>query len=332
MARRSCWCCTKRSKRQKNGTWSTKQTKMHLLLSERPKTTEIERKSSWKPNGAPGRDLGTIFTSSNKQSPLLHQGSRENDRPGRYRTKSRMATLFCGYCRTNWHTPEWSGVERKWETKRWKMSRLNKTFKERITFTNYNNKRTGHGHGSRVQSRLLTSDTQTHVAMAHQLALDGAMQSNPTWNEYNSPRNRRFNPECRPTRTRLSICNFRFPQGGRWFSPNILYTHRSVAPGLQRPRSPIIPNRDQSSCFNHNLQPIPPRNNSVFQRPQKRNERPNTLTRAKQGTFPKTINMGGSSTVQFPESDYSVNIFTNFGPLNYHGLQKSETAALPSKI
>ena len=60
------------------------------------------------------------------------------------------------------------------------MSRLKKTFKERITFTNYYNKRTGHGHGSRVQSRLLTSDTQTHVAMAHQLALDGAMQSNPT--------------------------------------------------------------------------------------------------------------------------------------------------------
>ena len=92
----------------------------------------------------------------------------------------------------------------------------------RITFTNDYNKRTRPGHGSRFQSRLPNSDIQKHMAVAHQPALVGAMQSNPTWIRYDRPPPRNFNSERRPTNTRFGSGNQRFSQEGEDFFATIL--------------------------------------------------------------------------------------------------------------
>ena len=53
----------------------------------------------------------------------------------------------------------------------------------RIPITNDCNKGTGPGHISGFHPRLPNFETQKQMAVAHQLTLAGAMQSNPTWNE-----------------------------------------------------------------------------------------------------------------------------------------------------
>ena len=146
------------------------------------------------------------------------------------------------------------------------------------------------------------------MAVAHQLALAGAMQATPSSNQFDRSQNKNFNPERRSTNTRFSSGNQRFSQEVRRPSPNNSNSLRSISPGLQRARSPFNFNRDQHNLFNRNIQPLPPRNHSVFQRQQQnRNERPNTPTQSYEQRFPKTNNMGRSNTVQFLETDYSVN-------------------------
>ena len=230
-------------------------------------------------------------------------------------TGRRMATRFCSYCRTNGHTPNW--CRKKMRDEEIKKVQNESNPERRITFTNDYNKRTGPGHGSRFQTRLPDSEIRKHMAMAHQLALAGAMQSNPARNQYDRPQRRNFNPERRPMNTRFSPGNQRFSQEGRRPFLNNSNNSRSVSPGPQRARSPFSFNRDQPNSFNRNIQPLPPRNNSVFNRPQNRNERPNTPTQTYEQRFPRTNDMGRHNTVQFLETDYSVNSVADIRPLNY---------------
>ena len=230
-------------------------------------------------------------------------------------TGRRMATRFCSYCRTNGHTPNW--CRKKMRDEEIKKVQNESNPERRITFTNDYNKRTGPGHGSRFQTRLPDSEIRKHMAVAHQLALAGAMQSNPARNQYDRPQRRNFNPERRPMNTRFSPGNQRFSQEGRRPFLNNSNNSRSVSPGPQRARSPFSFNRDQPNSFNRNMQPLPPRNNSVFNRPQNRNERPNTPTQTYEQRFPRTNDMGRHNTVQFLETDYSVNSVADIRPLNY---------------
>ena len=64
-------------------------------------------------------------------------------------TRRRMATRFCGYCRTNWHTPNW--CRKKMRDGEVKKVQNEANTEGRITFTNDYNKSTGPGHGSRFQ-------------------------------------------------------------------------------------------------------------------------------------------------------------------------------------
>ena len=226
-----------------------------------------------------------------------------------------MATRFCSYCRTNGHTPNW--CRKKMRDEEIKKVQNESNPERRITFTNDYNKRTGPGHGSRFQTRLPDSEIRKHMAVAHQLALAGAMQSNPARNQYDRPQRRNFNPERRPMNTRFSPGNQRFSQEGRRPFLNNSNNSRSVSPGPQRARSPFNFNRDQPNSFNRNIQPLPPKNNSVFNRPQNRNERPNTPTQTYEQRFPRTNDMGRHNTVQFLETDYSVNSVADIRPLNY---------------
>ena len=74
-------------------------------------------------------------------------------------TGRRMATRFCGYCRTNGHTPNW--CRKKMRDEEVKKVQNEANAERRITFTNDYNKKTGPGHGSRFQTRLPDSDIQT---------------------------------------------------------------------------------------------------------------------------------------------------------------------------
>ena len=140
----------------------------------------------------------------------------------------------------------------------------------------------------------------------------------PTWNRLDRPQNRNFNSERRTMNTRFDSNNSRFSQEARRPFSNNTNNSRNVSPGPQRARSPFVPNRGQFSSFNRNIQPLPPRNNSVFQRQQQnRNERTNTPTQSYEQRFPKNNDMGRSNTVQFLETDYSVNSVADFRPLNY---------------
>ena len=71
-------------------------------------------------------------------------------------TGRRMATRFCGYCRTNGHTPNW--CRKKMRDEEVKKVQNEANAERGITFTNDYNKRTGPGHGSRFQTRLPDSE------------------------------------------------------------------------------------------------------------------------------------------------------------------------------
>ena len=115
---------------------------MHRLLTKRPKTSKTEGKCTRIFNGSPECNLGTICSGCNKElsytvttaltggeshaDPLI-QEMRDDLKGIKLQIKEqmnntinaveitvdpnatgrRMATRFCGYCRTNGHTPNW---------------------------------------------------------------------------------------------------------------------------------------------------------------------------------------------------------------------------------
>ena len=230
-------------------------------------------------------------------------------------TGRRMATRFCGFCKRKGHTPNWCRKKVEDEEDNKVQNEVNP--EGRTTFTNNYMKRTGPGQSSRFQSRLPNSEIQTHRAVAHQLALAGVMQSYPTWNRFDMPQPRNFTSERRATKTRFSSGNQRLPPEGRRPFSNKSINSGSVYPGPQRARSLFNFNRDQSNPFNRNIQLLLLRNNSVFLRPQNRNERSKSPTQTYHQRFPKTNDMGLSNKVQFLKTDYSGNSVANFCPSNY---------------
>ena len=180
------------------------------------------------------------------------------------------------------HTPNW--CRKKMRDEEVKKVQNEANTERRITFTNDYNKRTGPGHGSRFPTRLPDSVIRKNMAVAHQLALAEAMQATPSWNRFDRSQNRNFNPERRSTNTRFSSGNQRFSQEVRRPFSNNSNSPRSISLGPQRARSPFNFNRDQPNPFNCNIQPLPPRNISVFQTQQqkkRKTQHPYSVIRAK---------------------------------------------------
>ena len=83
------------------------------------------------------------------------------------------ATRFCGYCRSNGHTPNW--CRKKMRDEEIKKVQNEMTAEKKVTFTQDYNKRRGPTHGS--SSSTFTKEDQYHMNIAKQLASAGADQA-----------------------------------------------------------------------------------------------------------------------------------------------------------
>ena len=115
-----------------------------------------------------------------------------------------------------------------------------------------------------------------------------------------------------PTNTRFDPNNSRYTQEGRRPFPNNCNYSRSASPGRKEQGLRLSPT--EASLAGSTATYLFHQEITVFQRPQNRNERPNTPTQTYEQRFPKTNDMGRSNTVQLLETDYSV---ADFCPLNY---------------
>ena len=219
------------------------------------------------------------------------------------------ATRFCGYCRTNGHTPNY--CRKKIRDEEIKKLQNEATAEKKVTFTQDYNKRRGPSHGSGNWTRRNDDD--------------GAMMSTPR--PFNRGSFRPNNPNSNNFRQ-----NRPFERGNHTNDNNIRYNE-------YRARSTYQPNQDQSRDWRSNndysRSPSTSRQESSFTdfRNQPRSNSPNPSVFNRFGNrdpgnnipydkkCPTSNNGNQPNVVRFTTTDDEISALSGLCPLNYWGLR-----------
>ena len=212
------------------------------------------------------------------------------------------ATRFCGYCRSNGHTPNW--CRKKMRDEEIKKVQNEMTAEKKVTFTQDYNKRRGPSHGS--SSSIFTKEDQQHMNYAKQIDIAGADQCVPRFQSGSQslsfPMNSPPKSDKSPTfNQRLDSNSNNPPYVSRQNSYNQNNFHRgqNVRNSQSPPSGPCWPELNRS--YGHQT---PPKRtlNSTFGKTQSNSDLP-----PYEQKFSLNNDRTESNSVQFTTLDDSVN-------------------------
>ena len=224
-------------------------------------------------------------------------------------TGRRMATRFCGYCRTNGHTPNWCRKKMRDEEVKKVQNKANT--ERRITFTNDYNKRTG-----------------PDLGMAQDFRQDYPIQRSE--NIWRLHINWHLRELCKQPLHGTDLIDHRIETLTQNADLQILDSTPVTRDFRKRVEDlfPIILTVPEAFLQDHRelhllltstetSLTLSVATYNLFHQGITQFFRDNNKTEMKDPRFPKTNDMGRSNAVQFLGTDYSVNLVADFRPLNY---------------
>ena len=229
-----------------------------------------------------------------------------NQRPVDTNQKGRQnCTKFCGYCRTNGHTPDY--CRKKIRDEEIKKLQNEATAEKKVTFTQDYNKKRGHSHGSADWTRR-NNDNGALMSTPRPFNRGSSRPNNQ--NSSNFSQNRPFEREnyTNDNNSRYNEYRARSPyqsnqdQSGNWRSNN----DYSRSSSTSRQESSLTDFRNQPRSNSPSL--------SVFNRFRNRDPSNNIPYEKK---FPTSNDGNQPNVVRFTTTDDEINGLSGLCPLNY---------------